>query len=249
MTTIQIKYSSKIIQQETSTTVLVPETINTQTRVLWLLHGWSGDHMDWLTHSNLTQLVAGINLVVVMPSGYNSYYSNAKFGPDYYDFYVDELFPYLQQLFNLPLTKRNNFIAGLSMGGYGAFKIALRQHEKYEGAASLSGVLDICSAYQSNWERKEDFKRIFGSQMDFKGSDDDLVSLVQNDDFNDLKFLMYAGEDDPLLPESQHFYEVARAFMPIEFHILPGAHTWDFWGRHLSDIINWIYMQKEESIR
>lgn len=240
MTLIQMNYDSRTIEQKITTTISVPERITQQTRVLWLLHGWSGDDTDWTSNSCLTQIIADKNIVVIMPNGYNSYYSDGVQGPAFYSAFVDELFPYLQQLFHLPTIKNNNFIAGLSMGGYGAFKIALREPQKYAGAISLSGALDINAAYQSDWERKTDFERIFGSQATFHESDNDLLKLVQQKKVTELKLLMYAGRDDFLLSESQHFYAVAERFLPVEFHIEPGAHNWTFWAAHIADVIKWI---------
>lgn len=110
-------------------------------QVLWLLHGFSADESDWQRFSSIERYAQEKKVAVVMPDGYNSMYANNRFGAQYYNFYTEELPSVLQSLFPLSAKRENNFIAGLSMGGYGAFKAAFTKPEQYGAAASLSGGL------------------------------------------------------------------------------------------------------------
>ena len=77
-----------------------------------------------------------------MPEVQRSFYTTGKVGIDYFHYVADELPAICGKWFHLDQRRENTFIAGESMGGYGAVKIALNRPEKYEAVASLSGVLD-----------------------------------------------------------------------------------------------------------
>ncbi|MEZ4770034.1 MAG: alpha/beta hydrolase-fold protein [Caldilineales bacterium] len=56
-------------------------------------------------------------------------------------FVADELPALVKGMFPISSRRKDTFVAGLSMGGYGAFKLALAHPERYAAAASLSGAL------------------------------------------------------------------------------------------------------------
>jgi putative tributyrin esterase len=96
--------------------------------VLWLLHGTFGDHTDWLRKSNIELYACEKQLIVVMPSALNSYYSNwdrCMMGYGMYDFLTEELMPLVYSWFPASDKREDNFISGLSMGGGGTLKYAL----------------------------------------------------------------------------------------------------------------------------
>jgi putative tributyrin esterase len=112
-------------------------------KVLYLLHGLSDDASAWQRYSSIETLAAAYGLVVVMPSVGRSFYINQPNGQKYFTYLTEELPQYLLDVFGLVPNRENTFIAGNSMGGYGAFKAALIHPELYAAAASLSGVLSL----------------------------------------------------------------------------------------------------------
>ena len=71
--------------------VLVPENYAASQRrypVLYLLHGLNGDYMDWTTRTNLAEYSRALPLIIVMPDGTNSWYTNsaADGGPGQFAF-------------------------------------------------------------------------------------------------------------------------------------------------------------------
>ena len=147
--------------------VIYPEAVKnpdkdvemTDIPVLYLLHGMSGNQDTWLNRSGIDRLIRNTNLAIVMPSTDLAWYTNTTYGARYYDAIVDELPKVLQNFLpNLSTKREKNFIAGLSMGGYGAFKIALASN-RFSYAASLSGALSFETMPQdslgdlSYWER------------------------------------------------------------------------------------------------
>ena len=76
-----------------------------------------------------------------MPSTDLAWYTNTNYGHRYYDAIVKELPEVLQRFFpNMSRKREKTFIAGLSMGGYGAYKIALKTN-RFSYAASFSGAV------------------------------------------------------------------------------------------------------------
>ena len=111
--------------------------------VLYLLHGMSGNHNSWLKRTNVERLLRGTNLIVVMPNTSNGWYTDTKYGFDYYTALAEELPQVLKRFFpNMTSKREKTFIAGLSMGGYGCFKLALATN-RFSHAASFSGALSF----------------------------------------------------------------------------------------------------------
>ena len=111
-------------------------------QVLWLLHGGSGDDSDYLNFSNIARYADENKIAVVMPAGYDSFYTNWHEGCDgaqYYTYITEELFHTLPILFPFSTKREDNFVAGLSMGSHGAMKIAINHPERYAAALIMSG--------------------------------------------------------------------------------------------------------------
>lgn len=111
-------------------------------KVLWLLHGTFGDHTDWMRHTRIELYACERDLMVVMPSAMNSDYVNWDgFGMGYkmWDFFTEELMPAVYNWFPASDLREDNYIAGLSMGGFGAVALGLGHPEKFSAIASLSG--------------------------------------------------------------------------------------------------------------
>ena len=93
--------------------------------VLCLLHGLSDDHTNWQRRTSIERYADPLGLAVVMPAVNRSFYANMAHGPRYWDFICEELPQLCAIFFPLSDKRADTFVAGLSMGGYGAFKVAL----------------------------------------------------------------------------------------------------------------------------
>lgn len=109
---------------------------------LYLLHGALDDHSCWLRHTAIERYAEAAGMAVIMPSGQNGFYTNAKYGLNYFDFITEELPRLVQNLFPVSRRREDTYIAGPSMGGYGATKCALRCPDRYQAFADLSGAVD-----------------------------------------------------------------------------------------------------------
>ena len=219
-------------------------------QVLWLLHGFSADESDWQRFSSIERYAQEKNVAVVMPDGYNSMYANDGFGAAYFDYYTEELPAKLQTLLPLSERREDNFIAGLSMGGYGAFKAAFVHPEKYAAAASLSGGLimeeaggaapDAVGKYTSLWR-----KTVFGGNDErYNEEKESLLALLKQrlEDRADLpKLYQCIGTEDFLYASNQKFLACARAMgADILYEESTGVHNFDFWDPYIRRILDWL---------
>src|SRR5688572_19037026 len=112
-------------------------------RTLYLLHGHSDDHTAWQRWTSIERYAEGLNLVVVTPAVHLSFYNDMAHGGEYWQFISEEVPTLVRDMFGLSAARKDNFVAGLLMGGYGAFRMALTHPERFAAAASLSGAVDI----------------------------------------------------------------------------------------------------------
>ena len=128
-------------------------------RVLYLLHGHSDDNTAWMRFSSIESYVEGLNLAVIMPDGQNSFYTDMAHGGKFFTFMTEEVPAVAKSIFPLSSKREDTFIAGPSMGGYGAYKLAFSRPEQYAAAASLSGALDIAAFIQEHRETNDQFRQ------------------------------------------------------------------------------------------
>ena len=82
------------------------------------------------------------DLAVIMPSGENRFYlDDEKSGELYGEFIGKELVEFTRKLFPLSDKREDTFIAGLSMGGYGAIRNGLKYAENFGCVIGLSAAL------------------------------------------------------------------------------------------------------------
>ena len=112
--------------------------------VLYLLHGMSDDHTIWQRRTSIERYAADYGIAVVMPSTQLGWYTDMQIGLPWFTYITQELPAICRSFFpNMSEKREDTFVAGLSMGGYGALKCALRAPETYCAAASLSGAVDV----------------------------------------------------------------------------------------------------------
>lgn len=225
-------------------------------QVLYLLHGFSADHSDWQRFSRIEGYAQKKQLAVVMPGVDNSFYTNLPHGGNYYDFYTKELPEVMQKLFPISAKRENNFIAGLSMGGYGAFKAALRNPAQYAAAASLSGGMNI-ERPQPNGKRAEGQPQIptaqflwgaYGFDYEYyKPEEEDLKVMLKNavEKKVDLPNLyMCCGTEDFIYKSNVEYRDYANGLgVDLTYEEGPGLHDWDFWDPYIRKILDWLPLQ------
>jgi S-formylglutathione hydrolase FrmB len=249
---IRCDFFSDALELSTSMTVILPQTTSAQiglsgsarsgsSPTLYLLHGLSDDDTVWSRRTSIERYVAPLGLAVVMPQVNRSFYADEVHGNRYWTFLSEELPAVAGDFFRLSSRREDTFVAGLSMGGYGAMKWALRQPSRFAAAASLSGALDLAGRERSGQWPPGLVDRIFGTRR-VTGTDDDLVRLLEQTDPAGLPALyVCCGTDDDLIEDNRAFVAAAdERGVDMTVDLGPGAHEWGYWDRTIQDVLAWL---------
>lgn len=242
MALLTCRFRSEVLEVDTSLQAIVPEHRQGPWPTLYLLHGLGDDEAAWCRYSAVERYANERGIAVIMPSCGRSFYCNMAYGPRWFDFLSNELPSVAGRLFPLSERRESTFVAGLSMGGYGAFKWALRQPHRFAAAASLSGSLDIADV-ATRADPPPDARLIFGDRSP-AGSDDDLLTLVEQfSAASDTapRLYQWCGTEDFLYQPNQRFLNAARtAGIAVDYSEGPGDHQWRYWDEQIERVIDWI---------
>ena len=246
---LELRFKSKELKRETTVNVLLPEVIEEGKpyKTLWLFHGISGDHTSWMRYSAIERYARKYNIAVVMPNGDRGWYTNTVYGTNYFNFVAEELPAFCRSVFKGMSDKReDNIVAGLSMGGYGAMKVALTHPERYDACISLSGAMDV--TLRGKKYNFTEYQSIFGynmeSSLELAGSEHDLFALAQKNKDNNAvfpKLYMWCGTEDFLLDMNNAFDQhLSKLEIPHEFRTSEGNHRWAYWDPHIEKALQWL---------
>jgi putative tributyrin esterase len=252
MALLTCDFFSDTLQVGASMTVVLPQRTESQIGVdggaapgppplLYLLHGLSDDHTAWSRYTSVSRYAEAAGLAVVMPGVHRSFYANEAHGHRYWDFVSEELPEVVRSFFRVSTRPEETFVAGLSMGGYGAVRLALTHPDRYAAAASMSGALDIVRG-MADPSRAELSRRIFDGVV---AADEDLFALLARAGVVPPLHLS-CGTEDPLLDFTTGFAETATAAgHDVTVDLRPGAHEWSFWDAEIQRIIAWLPLPDE----
>jgi len=246
MALLRIDHTPETVKVNLPLNILLPDPGNmgglpvARRKVLYLLHGLSEDASAWQRYTSVEALAEKYGLVVVMPSAGRSFYIDQPNGQKYFSYLTEELPQYLKDVFGLVPRREDTFIAGSSMGGYGAFKAALLRPELYSAAASFSGVLSLdILRINPDDSRQGEFRLLFGDLDKLPGSEHDpavwLQSALKNSSVLPRLFIA-CGRQEDLYPLSGMFYGACLSLgVQAEYHEEDGYHDWFLWDR----LIRW----------
>ncbi|KRL67829.1 alpha/beta hydrolase [Companilactobacillus versmoldensis] len=240
MSLINLSYRTNYLHTYFKTTAVIPDTNEKEYPTLFLLHGYTGDDSAWIRHTNIEKLARKYNIAVVMPEARNAFYTDSDFIP-YYSFFVDELIDKLRNNLPLATNKAENFIAGSSMGGYGALKIGFKNPDLFSHVAALSPITDIIH-FRNNPQTpmaNNTFDTIFDSPE--KIADNQLVNIVSNKNYSQ-KIMTICGTDDYMYQDNLDFknFMTNKIGKNYTWHEVSGNHSWDTWVDNVETIFRWI---------
>ena len=260
MAFLEFNYYSKALSKRITLNVILPEVgkmkdgvgigdINDY-KTLYLFHGLSGNRTDWMRRSSIERYIDKYGIAVVMPEVDRSWYTDTAYGANYFTFVAKELPEVCRGYFKGMSDKREyNFVAGLSMGGYGALKVALTYPEKFGGCVSLSGSLDITR--KNRVVNLEEWKSIFGfdmeSTLELEGTKHDLYALVRKNHEQGIKvpkmYIWCGTEDNPYLFESNQNFHALLNELNIEhfYKESEGDHSWKWWDLYIQDALRFLF--------
>ena len=244
----------KSLQRRTSISVILPcdnihflqdaeQIVPQPYRTLYLLHGLYGSDDIFLANTSIQKFAEDHGIAIVIPCGDNSFYVDNEKAHAYYGEYVgQELLDITRNIFPLSCKREDTFIAGFSMGGYGAIRNGLKYSHNFSKIGMISAALitDDIAGYVSddNILRSRDFyESVFGNLDDIDGSDLSPKHLIET--VNDIPdIFMACGVNDFLYEKNVDFYEFLKSRgIGAEFIEAPGEHTWEFCDKYIKEFI------------
>jgi putative tributyrin esterase len=228
--------------------VLLPEGYersDERYRVLYLLHGLTGDYMDWSTRTDLAAIARGVPLVIVMPDGENAWYTNAADkGPRFEDYIADDLVKDVESKYRVIRSRYGRAIAGLSMGGYGALKIGLKRPGTFAAAGGFSSALGVTDPKFDDGltAYKEQLYKIYGpAGSETRTANDILLIAEKAVPARAPALYLDCGTEDGLLDSNRELVAaLKKRGVAYEYHEVPGAHTWQYWNRRVEVFLPWL---------
>ncbi|MBE7029194.1 MAG: esterase family protein [Clostridia bacterium] len=252
MALCELKFFSEALQMHSVVNVIIPQsstsgeigtnnnTKNEKYKCLYLLHGLSDDESIWLRRTSIERYANRYGVCVVMPCGGRSFYTDMKYGGKYYTYIAEEVPKVIGEFFNVSDKREDTYIAGQSMGGYGALKIALKNPDRFCACAGLSSVADIENMVNFF---KDTLVPIFGEDINIP-EDENLFHLAKKCNSNPLKPRIYmgVGTEDFLYEDNVKFKEfMEKLDYDYTYQESEGIHTWDFWDVYIPYALDWMF--------
>lgn len=196
--------------------------------VLYLLHGGWNDYTAWTSYTNIEFFAEEHNIAVAIFSGENKTFRNhpstgiAK--EDYSTFLLHELPEFLQGYFPISTRPEDSYIAGLSMGGYGALYNGLNNPERFRAIGAFSAGVRLPGREAAHDDPDEAAKRIVAEGKPFPA------------------MFMSCGTADPLYKQNVAFRdELISMGVDVTWEESEGmGHEWRFWNHTVERFLKWI---------
>ncbi|HJC91247.1 MAG TPA: esterase family protein [Candidatus Mediterraneibacter excrementigallinarum] len=268
MALIQVNYLSECLMRTVPVNVILPVDKLTfpgmpkreekPYKTLYLLHGIFGNYTDWVSGTKIQRWAEEKDLAVVMPSGDNMFYVNQEESHNFYgEFIGKELVDMTRKMFPLSRKREDTYIAGLSMGGYGALRNGLKYSETFGCLASLSGAMVVDHIA----ERTDDVpffidsrsfaRSIFGDLDKAEESDKNpkwLVKKLKEEGKDIPRIYLTCGLQDSLLEANREMRDFLKEQgADVTYVEGEGAHEWDFWNRSIKDVLEWLPLEGSQA--
>lgn len=257
MALMHVNFFSDVLGMSVNMDVIIPQQTRGQIgmegkagdgqyKTMYLLHGMSDDQTIWQRRTSIERYVSRLGIAVVMPTTHLAFYTDTTYGMRYWTFVSEELPRICQEFFPRMSDKREDRLAaGLSMGGYGAWKLGLGASDTFGAAAALSGALDMAEDYRRHVKGGNValFRGIFGSVEQMEGSDNDLLALAEKlaAAGKELpRLYAWCGTEDFLYQGNLRAWEhVKKLGYPLTCEESAGDHQWKFWDEKIQDVLRW----------
>ncbi len=226
-------YSPKM-HKEVPAVAILPDNynkLNIKYPVLYLLHGYSGNYLNWITKvPQLKEYVDEFQMIIVCPDGgYDSWYFDSPMDSSirYESFMTQVLVPTIDSLYHTIRSRKGRAICGLSMGGHGAMYLALRHQNLYGAAASISGGVDI-RPFPNKWGIKKQLGDIKTHRENWEKNT--VINLVDSLKNGDLKIALDIGVNDFFIHVNRKLHQkLLKMGIDHDYKERPGKHTWSYW--------------------
>lgn len=264
MAIIEVNFISKCLMRTVTFNAIIPvdkfgpQAENAEQKplkTLYLLHGIFGNYTDWVNGTRIQAWAEANDLAVIMPSGENRFYlDDEKSGELYGEFIGKELVEFTRKLFPLSDKREDTFIAGLSMGGYGAIRNGLKYAENFGCVIGLSAALvhntwkDADNSAPIFTFRRSYYEAIFGEYDKVKGSDKDpkaLLLKLKEEGRPVPKMYLCCGTEDGLVTANRDFRDFLNENgVDLTYVEGPGKHDWVFWDTYIKKVLDWLPLNR-----
>lgn len=251
MAILRCDIRSTVLEQDTSLTVVLPYDRPAKNqakpcRVLYLLHGIKLNDTGWLRRTNVEAYAEHYGLALIMPDGARSFYTDGEHTPPYGTYLSEELPRLCGELFGISSRREDTFVAGLSMGGYGALKLALSNPHRFCAGAGFSAVCDPIAFARTmgGSHTQKEAAAIWGSEYRLQPRDD-LFHLAGEaaklPEAQRPRLYLCCGTEDPLYEQNLHLKAHLES-LPLQttFEAWPGGHDWVFWDAAVRRALSWM---------
>lgn len=253
MSVIQMRMFSEKLGMFTPANIILPLPRDAKMQisplpVLYLLHGMGDGHSAWLRKTAAERYALEKGVAIVMPDGELSCYENMAHGRAYRDYITAELPAFICENFPISRKREQNFIAGCSMGGFGALKLALSNPEKW----SIAGCFSAAHfEYRPDAQRNRDMlKMVYGDKIDQYDAQIEADARAVNEGKLPLQIWHSCGDADALKSnalKSRAFFEALGAgAISYHFEMMPGRHDWALWDESLRRFMDALNLSKPE---
>ncbi len=239
MAFIHARFFSRVLEKQVGLYALIPDAGRGPFPVFYLLHGLSDDYTIWHRRTRIEWYVRDLPLIVAMPDGFRGFYTDNAEGPAYGRYMLEDAVGFAERVLPAIGNRSGRCIGGLSMGGYGALRLALSRPDMFVSATSHSGAI-------FPWDRdfperlQIEMRRIFGAKP--RGSEHDILALARKlkrrgkNPFPKLR--LDCGTGDGLIAQNRALHaEFDRIGIPHEYEEFPGGHEWDYWDARIREAI------------
>jgi len=203
--------------------------------VIYLLHGFSGNHADWINKvPAITQLADEYHTIIVCPDGnYAGWYFDSPVNKEMnYETYVaNELVRYVDTHYATIANRTGRAITGLSMGGHGALYLAARHQNIFGAAGSMSGCVDLAP-----FSKKYGISQVLGDydSNPQRWKDNSVTYIIENLQPNALAIIFDCGYSDDFYPSNLVMHQkMVEKHIPHDFIARNGGHSWEYWGNSI----------------
>ncbi len=222
--------------------VLLPRDYSTGRSfpVLYLLHGLYGDYTNWDKRTGIESYAKTVSFLIVMPDANDSWYTNSATVPrdKFEDYITKDVISEIDTKYRTIREKRARAIAGLSMGGYGAIKLALRHPDLFGFAASLSGAFNASRNLDHlRPEFRAKLQEVFGKARNHARKQNDVFRLLRTAHEYPYFYLACGAEDFFLGTNRTLAAQLSSQKVTYEYHETAGGHTWEYWDSALDPML------------
>ena len=255
MALLQVNYMSKALFRIVPVNVILPadrfdadtnrylNVKNQKYKTLYLLHGLLGNYTDCVSQTRIQKWAEEKNLAVVMPSGDNAFYFNSRTPwNDYGTFIGEELVEVTRRMFPLSEKREDTFIAGLSMGGYGALRNGIVYSETFSHVAGFSSALHIFedTSEEANIGLFDNIEAAAGTDMNPWIAVDEMLAEKRCGP----QFYMACGTKDDLMQINVSFRDYLREKgIEVTWDEENYGHDWDFWDSQIKKVLDWLPLE------